>query len=133
MDTMITTSTDVFTEIQKVNDIFSSTFEMGDAAKLAKLYTEDALLLPANSECIRNRTNIENFWQNSMDQGVKHVKTEAIELEQYQNSAVELGNYEMLDQDGMQVDKGKYIIEWKLMKGQWKMNKDIWTSSLDKK
>jgi ketosteroid isomerase-like protein len=130
MDTMITPSTDVFTEIQKVNDIFSSTFEMGDAAKLAKLYTEDALLLPASAECIRNRTNIERFWQNAMDQGVKHVKTEAIEIEHYHNAAVELGNYEMLDQDGMQVDKGKYVVEWKLMKGQWKMNKDIWTSSL---
>lgn len=130
METMITPTTDIFTEIQKVNDTFSATFEKGDATKLAQLYTEDALLLPSGSECIRNRTNIENFWREAMNRGIKHVKTEAIELELYNDSAIELGNFELLDDKGVMADKGKYIIEWKLKKGQWKMHKDIWTSSL---
>jgi hypothetical protein len=28
------------------------------------------------------------------------------------------------------IDRGKYIVIWKLIQGEWKLHRDIWNSSL---
>ena len=42
----------------------------------------------------------------------------------------EEGIYKYSDSNGKQLDKGKYIVLWKLESGNWKMYRDIWTSDL---
>jgi ketosteroid isomerase-like protein len=45
------------------------------------------------------------------------------------DSAYEVGQYELTDQSGKVLDKGKYVVIWKLDGGRWKLHRDIWTTS----
>ena len=46
------------------------------------------------------------------------------------DTAIEVGLYTIIGGDGGVADKGKYIIIWKNEADQWKLHRDIWTTSL---
>lgn len=85
---------DVRKAIEKVNIKEGEGFRRGDAAAVAALYTEDAVLLPPNSEMIRGRQKIEEFWSTAMQMGVKDVVLTTVELSKVCGDTVhEMGNY----------------------------------------
>src|SRR5882762_9140433 len=47
--------------IQKLNDRFVAAFNKGDAAAIATMYTDDAVVLPPGSEMVKGKTAIEAF------------------------------------------------------------------------
>jgi hypothetical protein len=49
--------------IQSLNDKFAQAFNAGDAAGLATLYTEEAVILPPGAEMMKGRTAIQAFWK----------------------------------------------------------------------
>ena len=96
-------------------------FNRGDAAAIAQLYTEDGQILPPQSEPITGRPGIQAFWQGAMDMGVKAAKLEPVEIEGHGVTAVEVGRFELYAAGQQRVDKGKYIVVWKLTQGEWKL------------
>ena len=44
--------------IEKLNDAFTQSFNKGDVASLAKMYTEDAYLLPSGAPMMRGREDV---------------------------------------------------------------------------
>ena len=120
----------IIAEIRSANDLFESKFAAGDAAGLADLYTEDGMLLPAGIDIIKGRKGIESFWQNIMDMNIKQARLQTIEVEHLNNTAIELGYYTLSGKGGLEMDKGKYVVIWKRDQGQWRLQKDIWTTSL---
>ena len=122
-------TTDIGTEIIRINHVFENTFAQGDAAALAALYTETGMLLPAGSSAIQGRKGIQEYWQQAMNMGVKQVKLHTIEVEDLEITAVELGSYTLNAENGNELDHGKYLAIWKKESGNWKLQRDIWTSS----
>ena len=61
------TSTGVQAAIEAADEIFMATFNRGDTAALADLYTENGQLLPAGSDVVTGKEAIQNFWQGGMD------------------------------------------------------------------
>lgn len=116
--------------IQAANDIFMKTFAKGDAAGMGALYTEKGQLLPSNSEFVTGRKAIEGFWKGAMDMGIKAAKLETIDLEEHGNSAWEVGKYTLSGAGGQVMDQGKYVVIWKKEGGEWKLHRDIWTTSM---
>jgi uncharacterized protein (TIGR02246 family) len=116
--------------IQTANEIFMSTFARGDAAGMGALYTENGQLLPANSDFVTGRKAIEGFWKGAMDMGIKSAKLETIDLEEHGDSAYEVGKYTLGGTGGQVMDQGKYIVIWKKQKGEWKLHRDIWNTSM---
>ena len=112
------------------NNAFMEAFGKGDAAGVANLYTKAASLLPPNFEVVGGMDAIRGFWQGAMDMGIKGAKLETVDLEVYQGSAWEAGNYTLTGAKGEVMDRGKYIVVWKDEGGKWRLHRDIWNSSL---
>ena len=127
---MPTTATSIRDEIRRANDTFETSFQQGDAAGIAHLYTSTATLLPSGQAPIQSPEGIQAFWQGTMGQGIKQVKLKTRDIEELEDTAIELGNYTLFDAAGQPLDQGKYLVVWKEQQGQWKLHQDIWNTNL---
>jgi ketosteroid isomerase-like protein len=126
----MTLSADVKEALSTANRKFMESFKQGDAASLATLYTENGQLLPAASDFVTGRPAIQAFWQGAMDMGIKSARLETVEMESHGDTAHEVGKYSLHGEAGQLMDQGKYIVIWKQHQGQWKLHRDIWTTSM---
>ncbi len=108
-------------------------FNQGDAAALAALYTEEAKLLEPNSPLIVGRDSIQAIFQGFFDTGALELQLTVIELSVNGDMAHRVGKYTLTIQpeEGEAIsDNGKYVEIWKRENGTWKMDVDIWNTSL---
>lgn len=120
----------IHTTIKALAANFESTFESGDAAKIAEFYTENGMLLPAGSDFVTGRQAIKEYWQAAIDMGIKSMKLDIIEIEKHDDTAIEMSKYTLSSADDQVIDSGKGIVIWKNKGGAWKLHRDIWNSSL---
>ena len=85
--------------------------------------------MPPNSEPVKGRPAIEKLFQMMMAAGINGVSLTAQEVEAHGNIATEVGAYSVKDSTGKELDRGKYMVVWKRIEGQWKLHRDIWNSS----
>lgn len=120
--------------IEEANLKFGEAFRQADAAAVAALYTDDAILLPPNSDMIRGKQGIESFWQVVIDMGVKDAALTTVEIMGVGDMVCEIGQYALTIQpEGQEAmeDKGKYVVIWKQAEdGSWNLHVDIWNTSL---
>ena len=128
---MTTLKSDIHSTIRSITDIFESTFSAGDLNKIAEFYSDNGLLLPAGFDFVKGKENIKEFWQSAIEMGIKHVKIDIIEIEEHDNTAIEMSNYILCDSNNEVIDAGKGIVIWKNLGNGWKMHRDIWTTSLE--
>ena len=123
-------------DTQAINAVikqFVDAINQGDAAAVAALYTEEANLLPPNSPMIVDRKGIQAFWQNGFDAGVGNLQPTVIELSVSGDMAHEVGTYTLTIQpeEGEAIsDNGKYVVIWKRENDTWKLDVEIWNSSV---
>ena len=127
---MTTQTMNIHDVIRTANDNFESIFGRGDSAGMAELYTDNGILLPTGSDFVKGKQAIEAFWQGAMDMGIKNVKLDIVEVEQFGDTAIDMGQYTLMNQDDQVMDTGKYVVIWKHEDGTWKLHRDIWNSSL---
>ncbi|MFT5880927.1 MAG: hypothetical protein ACI86X_002066 [Moritella sp.] len=126
---MTTQAIDIHSTLRSANDNFEAAFAQGDSARLANFYTDNAMLLPTESDFVKGKKAISEFWQGAMDMGVKGIKLEILEIEQHGDSAIDIGQYTLSGEDDQILDKGKYLVVWKNEGGSWKLDRDMWNSS----
>ncbi len=126
----MTHSTDIHAAIVAADETFVSTFNRGDAAGVAALYTENGQFLPPNSDVVTGKQAIQATFQGLMDMGIKTVKLETLEVEGYGDTASEVGRYTLEGEDGQVLDQGKFIVIWKQEAGQWKLHRDMINTSM---
>ena len=101
----------------------------GDAAGLADLYADDAVLLPPDHEPIRGRAAIRAFWDQGTDQGLEVTN---LAVEANGNLGWLVGRYHLPATDEEPADSGKYVMCLKRQPdGSWKLTADIWNRSGD--
>ena len=122
-------SIDATSEIEEANKGFMEAFNSGDANALAMKYTTNAKLYPSNSDVVEGQEAIEEFWNATMNMGIKKGHLETVTAERYGNFAIEEGRYTLYAEGDQIADRGKYIVTWKKEDGQWKLHKDIWNTS----
>ena len=60
--------------------------------------------------------------------GVKEIVIETLEVDSQGATAIEMGRYTLFADQKLEIDHGKYIVIWKLIKGDWKLHRDIWNT-----
>jgi uncharacterized protein (TIGR02246 family) len=111
------------------NKKFSAAAAKGDAAALGALYTTDAEALPPSSDVVKGRAAIQAMFKGIFDSGVTAIDLTAAEVEAHGLVASEVGTYVVKVKDGTVVDRGKYVVVWKKVGGQWLLYRDIWNTS----
>jgi len=119
--------------IEAENAKFVAAFNSQDAAGVAALYTENARILPPNSEMIQGRQNIEKALAAEFQMGFKDLSLTTTEVEGNGDTAYEIGKYsgtlQPEGQEGITVS-GKYVVIWKRQAdGRWQLDTDIWNGS----
>jgi uncharacterized protein (TIGR02246 family) len=115
--------------IEAANAEFTKLFAKGDAAAVAKLYTEDGALFPPGQPILRGRKKIEEFWGGVIKSGVKSATLKTLEVEGLGDTAWESGTVELTaSAEGKETKQtAKYVVVWKRSPdGAWKLHRDIW-------
>lgn len=102
----------------------------GNAALVAAVYTDDAIVYPPNSDAVKGRAALQGMWMSVFQSGIAGFELNTEEVESSSSSAWETGTYALKLKDGTVVDRGKYIVVWKRVDGAWKIHRDIWNTSL---
>jgi uncharacterized protein (TIGR02246 family) len=120
--------------IEEGNAKFGEAFSQGDPGALAEFYTDDAILLPPNSETIQGKEGINAFWSGAMQMGVKDAALSTVNLLDMGDFVCEIGKYKLTIQpEGQEAfeDQGKCLVIWKQdTDGGWKLHIDIWNTSM---
>jgi len=108
---------------------FSECVRAGDAAGLAALYTEDACLMPPNSEMVLGRKAVEGFWGATISGlGLKDAILTTVDLVGGGDTVAELGKFVLKTHpEGGEPGetRGKYVVIYKRTDEGWKLHWDI--------
>ena len=120
-------------EFQALDRQFAASIERGDAAGAAALYTEDARLLPPNSDAVVGRDAIQAFMQGMIESGVHDIQFMQAEVHVMGEIAYDRGELQFSVQPEKgepMMSKSKYVCVWTPVNGEWKIDVCIWNSSL---
>ena len=121
--------------VEASNAEFVAAMKRGDAAALAALYTEDAIVLPPNSDMIRGRAAIRKFFADFLG-STKVTAAEITTQEVFVSGATayEVGTNRLAMQAAGQpavTDRGKYLVVWQRgPDGRWRVHRDMFNTSL---
>ena len=119
--------------INSLRDDFIALDNASDAAGLASLYTNDAVLMPPNEAAVTGSQAIESWFQTTFDQFTTEFTVASEELEVVGDWAFDWGAYmtALTPKAGGEPteDRGKYIVILrKQVDGSWRIAHDIWNS-----
>jgi uncharacterized protein (TIGR02246 family) len=124
---------DVRQAIEQVNSQVMAAFKAGDAAAIASLYSDTAKMLPPDATEIAGREAIQELWQSWLDDGLKDLTLEAIEVEASGDLAYEIGSFSMqapAENNTMMMATGNYVVVWKRgADGNWRLHVDTWNDA----
>jgi uncharacterized protein (TIGR02246 family) len=105
-----------------------------DAAAVAEFYAPDARIMPANAPAVRGRAAIAEFWKGLLElPGLDfRFEPQVIKVAEAGDVAYDIGTYS-LSHGAAQArvqDRGKYLVVWEKVGGQWKAMVDTFSSDL---
>ncbi len=121
--------------IARANDRFVSALRTGNVEQLVAAYSDSAVVLPPNAPAMIGRDSIRQFWTGFLGIGAIDGKLMTENVTQTCDMAAERGRYELTitpRQPGAAAihDRGKYVVVWRKIGGEWKMWNDIFNSDL---
>ncbi len=108
---------------------FSEHIMASDYDAIAAAYTEDGKIFPSGRDIIEGREDIRKYWVLPEGRSTKYHKVKPEEIKIIGDEAYDYGYYEgvSLNAQGQESSwKGKYVIVWKKVEGEWKIYLDIW-------
>lgn len=118
--------------IDAVEVAFYKGFNAGDAAAVADLYAEDAVLNAPGIPALRGKALIREFFVKDAAQAAAAGHTEGDGAETEVGVSGDLawrwGTYKITDKSGATVDAGKYITVFQRRDGKWLIFRDTWNS-----
>jgi len=108
---------------------FSKNVMASDAEGIGQAYSLDAKIFPNNVDIIMGRAAITEYWTFDNGRKIPYHKIIPMEITVMGDKAYDYGYYEgrSLDANGEEHSwKGKYVIVWKKVDGEWFIYLDIW-------
>ena len=112
--------------MKQTNQIFEDIIARGDFARLDRIYTRDAQILPPGSEMMEGLEAIRAFWKGA---GLKSAQLRPMEVQVLGETASEVAEGTITTAEGTSVPI-KYVVLWKQEDGVWKWHRDIWNASV---
>lgn len=103
-------------------------YNNGDAAGVAAIYSEDAVLMPPNAPAMQGRAAIARYMQDGMAEGPSLISIKTDESFTRGDDGVRRGTYRVTTQEGQELEVGKYVELWKKNAGKWELRVDIWNA-----
>jgi uncharacterized protein (TIGR02246 family) len=101
-----------------------------DAKEFGSFFTKDAYFKLSGKEALKGRQQIIDSHEEMVSHGLK-LSIESKEVHTFGEFAAEIGNYEITSPDGKTVDKGVFSTLWKKDNGEWKIYRDVISTSLE--
>ena len=115
--------------IDSLNVEFGNLVNKADSVGLAALYTSDGKIMPPNYPAASGKSGIQSTFNGLFaSTGPIGLTLTANDVWGTESLVSEEGSYTMTDKSGKQIDKGKYIVLWKMEDGKWKIHRDIFNS-----
>jgi len=109
---------------------FSENVVASNHKAIGMFYTDDAKIFPQRVDIIHGREDITTYWERPDDVRILvHVVTPS-EITIVDEVAYDYGYYEGPTRRADKTEsswRGKYVIVWKKVKGEWKIYIDIWS------
>ena len=116
--------------IDSTNTAFAATVKKGDSVALVDFYTSDAKLMAPNMPAASGRKEIQSAFSGMINSlGAIDLSLTPNDVWGTESLVAEEGSYKM-SKDGKDIDKGKYIVLWKMEDGKWKLFRDCFNSDL---
>lgn len=116
--------------IEEKNSQFGKAHILRGTAFLNNIFTENARVFAPNAEIITGRSAIAAINWEYVNFGIHEFNIETTALYGSGDYLINEGNYTMSYGKDSTMDKGKFIFIWKLVNGDWKLDSDIWNSSM---
>lgn len=126
---------EVRTEIERRLAAHTEALAAADIDRCLELYTEDAVVRPANMEPVRGEADLRAFFEAWFDaMAVRDVEYATEELDVHEDRAYHIGAYvgSYVPHGGAPVpDRGSFHIVWqRVSDGSWRYHRGIFNSSL---
>jgi ketosteroid isomerase-like protein len=117
--------------IAQSNRLYSQGFEKHQAELVIDRYSTDGAIMAPNAQAITSREGFLAFFNGGYEHGIRKVTFHTINVFGFSGDFVnEEGSYELKDEKGQIMDRGKYMVVWKKTKSGWKMYRDIFNTDL---
>jgi len=119
-------------QIRALDTAWVETVASGDAVATAAFYAEDGMIMPTGSPAAQGREAVAAVWQSLMglpDFSLTFAPTNIV-IAESADVAWETGTYDLAftGESGPVADRGKYVVTWKKVDGQWLVGADIFNS-----
>lgn len=116
--------------IDEATVAFMNFVKKGDSTGIAGLYASDAKVLGANMPAVSGKKEIESAFGQMLATGIGSATLTTVDVWGNESLVAEEGTFTLMDKAGKEVDKGKYIVLWKMEDGKWKLFRDCWNSDM---
>lgn len=113
--------------IEAGNRKFEEAVAKGDAAAIAKLYAEDAEILPPDSPPKKGREEIQKEFAGLVG-AFKKITLKTVEVHPMGNLALEVSSWKLEDASG-KGPEGKALVLWKKHGSTWQLYRDMWSAN----
>lgn len=117
--------------IAELNQTWQAGWNAADAAAIASVYKDDAIIMPPGAEPIEGREAFQAVLVGLLEAADgSQMAFGPPEIMVYGDLAIEVGSFVETAADGSHKDHGRYMSVLKKVDGHWKMVRDIWNSSM---
>ena len=110
--------------LNKMASEWAAAYNAKDAAKVAAMYTSDAVFMPPNQPMVKGRAAIEAMFKKEFEEGFTNIKLTPVESAISGSQAFEAGT-STVTVPGGRTESGKYLVVFTQEGGTWKIKYDI--------
>jgi uncharacterized protein (TIGR02246 family) len=113
--------------LNKLATEWSAAYNAKDAAKVAGMYTSDAVFMPPTQPMVKGRAAIEAMFKKEFQEGSTNIKLTPVESAISGSQAFEAGT-STVTVPGGRTESGKYLVVFAQEGGTWKIKYDIYNA-----
>lgn len=116
--------------LDSMNVHYHDRFNDSTEAYFAAHYTADACVFAPNMPRVCGIGPITTYYWNKGDNRTLTLDIQGEEVTGTAQEVTEVGSYRVIDDEGTELDKGKFIATFRQVDGAWKVHREIWNSDL---